>query len=190
MRPTRETLRSLIRDVGAFCVLAVLSLAAGLLINLTRSQPLPWRYAGKEKRLEHAVRGAGTPSDSQLPGDRTVGTPRTIELEEFQRLVTGKHALVLDARTDTFYQLGHVPGALNLSRENFEKEYAAIRVSLAEHKSQPIAVYCSSADCHDSDMVAEALSKLGYNNVLVYPGGWEQWTAAGLPQEPPAKEAP
>ena len=44
-----------------------------------------------------------------------------------------------------------------------------------------IIVYCSGGDCHDSRLVANALLSLGFSNVSVFTGGWDAWSAAGLP---------
>lgn len=164
-----------------FCALAAGALAAGLLLNLTRSAPLPWKYESRDVRLRHALDHLGTPVSSPAPGQ--VAATRLIDLEEFQQVATGGKAVVLDARAGTFYRLGHVPGALNLSREDFEHDYAALRGTLSAAGKKPIAVYCTEPSCPDAQLVADALQKLGYGDLLIYPDGWEQWQAAGLPQE-------
>ena len=178
------SLRLLARDAGAFCLLAVVALVVGLSVNRLRTSPLPLAYVSKEKRLDHAVWIISPPTQT-LPTQTHAA--RLIDLDEFQKLVVDGSATILDARTSTFFRLGHVPGALNLSREAFEHDYAALRPKLEMSKDRTIAVYCSGADCQDSKLVAEALLKLGFETVLVYPEGWEQWTETGLPQEPPAK---
>ena len=179
-------LRLLAWDAGAAGLLALTGLATGITINLARSQPFPWRYETKENRLDQALHLAAPPHEINNGATASAKT-RAIDLEEFQRFATENRGIVLDARSGLFFRAGHVPGALNLSREGFEKDYAALRPSLDARKSQPIAVYCSGPDCQDSELVAKGLVKLGFADVLVYPDGWEQWTAAGLPQEPPAK---
>ncbi len=168
--------------MAAFCLLAAVALAAGCGLNLARSQPLPWLYASPEARLAGVVRSVAV-QPKAAEGARL----REIGLEEFQRFVAERNGIVLDARSATFYRLGHVPGALNLSRESFEGDYAYLRPVLTSKKDQPIAVYCSGVDCEDSVLVGKALLQLGFEKVLVYPEGWEQWTAVGLPRDPPAK---
>lgn len=177
------SLRSLARDACAFLVLAGSASVIGLASNAVRPNPVPLRYVSVEDRLALEVRHAA-PAAGPAPAAPAVGT-RTLDLEEFQRIVSEKSALILDARAGSFYRLGHVPGALNLSREAFEKDYSALRGRLTDWKGRSVAVYCSGADCQDSKLVAEALVKLGFPNVLIYPEGWEQWTEAGLPAEPP-----
>ena len=165
-----------------FCALAAGALATGLLLNLARSAPLPWQYESRDARLRHVLDHLGTPAPSPA-ADRPAAT-RLIDLEEFQQMATGGKAIVLDARAGTFYRLGHVPGALNLSREDFEHDYAALRGTLSASEKKPIAIYCTESNCPDAQLVADALQKLGYVNILIYPDGWEQWQKAGLPQEP------
>jgi rhodanese-related sulfurtransferase len=70
-----------------------------------------------------------------------------------------------------------------LARDNFEQDFERLQPELEVGRSRSIAIYCSSADCEDSDIVADALAKLGYHDLLIFREGWEQWTAAGLPQE-------
>jgi rhodanese-related sulfurtransferase len=182
----RSLPRLLARDASASGLIAVAGLGVGLLANVLRPHPLPWRYVSKERRLDQALHSA-VPSPKANVSPISNVKPRAIELEEFQRLAMETQGIVIDARSDLFFRAGHVPGALNLSREAFEKDYAALSPVLAARKGQPIAVYCSGHDCQDSELVAEALIKLGFGDVLVYPEGWEEWTAAGLPQEPPPK---
>ena len=103
---------------------------------------------------------------------------RRIDLAEFKEFVQTKKAIVFDARAKGFYQLGHVPGAKNLSREKFEKDFEALtQINLSERR---IVVYCSGMDCEDSMIVAKKLVHLGVTNIFIFEGGWEEWEAAGL----------
>lgn len=178
----------LLRDASALGVLTLAAAAVGLLCNLARSHPLPLQYVSKEDRLALAVQRSAPPATIRLPAAASAPVPRLIDLDEFQRFASQKAGPVLDARSEAFYRLGHVPGAFNLSREAFERDYAALQPKLAARRDQAIAVYCSGPDCPDAGLVAASLLKLGYETLLVYPEGWEQWTQAGLPQDPPAKE--
>ena len=102
--------------------------------------------------------------------------------------MTGHKGLVLDARPNVFYAAAHVPGALSLPREAFALEYPRLREKLEVHKSDPVAVYCSGADCTDSQLLADALAKSGYQQLLLYACGREEGSKWGLPQE--GSEAP
>jgi rhodanese-related sulfurtransferase len=94
-----------------------------------------------------------------------------------------RQSIVLDARVEKLYKLGHVPGALNVSREKLAEDYAKVKAILEADKDKPVAIYCNGLDCEDSKMVAEALIKLGYRRVLIFQGGWQEWLFQHLPQE-------
>ena len=74
-----------------------------------------------------------------------------------------------------------MPGALNLARDDFAQDYRNLAGVLQAAQDKPIIVYCSGGECHDSRLVANALLSLGFSNVRVFTGGWDEWSAAGLP---------
>ena len=166
-------------DGGALLMLVSASLGVGCLVNALRAEPLPWVYRGRAKTMEAAVTSLSTDS----PAADVTGATSEIRLDDFQAFVTEHKGLVLDARPKAFYDAAHVPGAVSLPREVFAQEYPVLREKLEAHKNDPVAVYCSGADCTDSQLVADALAKLGYRHLLIYTSGWEEWSQTGLPQE-------
>jgi len=152
-------------------------LICGLFINEMRATPLSLVYSPPETRLNHAVDelGAATTIPISLDGD--------INRDEMQKISADRLALILDARPEIFYRLGHIPSAISLPRDDFEKQYQALQSTIQAHQDQPVVVYCSSMDCHDSQMVAEALQKLGYHHVRLFRGGWSDWESGNLPEE-------
>lgn len=180
--------RNLGRDALILAGLAVVALGAGLGINRWREHPLPLRYASRAQRLQADVARLAAPATNGGAEPMTredkvdSAEPEMIDLARFHDLLENG-AVVLDARPGVFYQVGHVPGARSLSRAEFETDYARERTFLETHRQETIVVYCSGEECTDSRMVAVALAKLGYRQVLVFGGGWEEWRAAGLPEE-------
>jgi rhodanese-related sulfurtransferase len=166
-----------VKNLLALFCLGFLALAAGLLVNRFRAAPIPLMYQSPEQRLDAELMIL-----IKAPSFRPAGVT-TIGLDEFRPLVEGKRALVLDARPSVYYDAGHIPEALNLSRENFAADYHRLRPILDKAKDKFIVVYCSGGDCHDSRLVASALISLGFSNVKVFTGGWTAWTEAKLPQE-------
>ncbi len=124
---------------------------------------------------------AGSPLDH--PQEAAPAPWHFIELDELQERVAAHHGRCIDARAPAFYQAGHIPGALNVPRESFERGYAKIRPLLESAKETPVIVYCSDADCPDGELVAGGLSHLGYRQLFVYKEGWEEWMRAGLPRD-------
>ncbi len=181
---SRATWPGWVFDGGAVLALAMVSLGVGCLANALRAEPLPWVYRSHAKTIEAVVKVLSAGS----PAPEVIQPASEIRLDDFQVFVTGRKGLVLDARPKVFYDAAHVPGAVSLPREAFASEYPRMREKLDAHKDDPVAVYCSGADCTDSQLLADALAKLGYRHLLIYTSGWEEWSQTGLPQE--GSEAP
>ena len=176
-------LRAFQQELLGFGVISIVSLGIGLLVNGRRAHPLPLGYASAEERLGRIVARMSAATSVNPTPTPALRSWQNMGLDEFQEFVATRRGLVMDARAPTFYQAGHVPGALSLPREDFEKSYALIRASLERDHTKPVVVYCSETDCEDSELVAEALYRLGYPHLFVYKAGWEEWSRAGLPQE-------
>jgi len=188
-------------DLLAIWIIVLISACVGLTLNQFRENPLPLIYCSRVERIQLAVNKmtvqttATHPSvrseafSSPAPSTSADAVPTSIEvhylnLPGFQKIVEGKtKGIILDARPEIFYHLGHVPGAISLSREGFEADYARNRSFLEANKSTPIAVYCSGPDCEDSQIVADGLIKLSFTRVFAFKGGWRNWTAAHLPEQ-------
>ena len=169
--------RIIFQDLIGVWLLLTVCLFAGLVTNELRSNSLPLVYSPPEARLLQTVESMSpTPSGS-------LSQARDVELDEMRRVSLDREALILDARPEVFYQLGHIPSALSLPRDDFEKQYQALQPALQAHRDKVLVVYCSSNDCRDSEMVVSALEKLGYSRVRLFRGGWSDWQSASLPEE-------
>jgi rhodanese-related sulfurtransferase len=165
------------RDLAVVLGLSALSLLVGLTINRFSEQPLPANYQSPAQRLQAQLAElVAAPPFASFPVD-------TVDLDQFRSAVDGRGDLVLDARSSLYYDQGHVPGALNLSRDHFATDYVRLRSALEKDKDRSIVVYCSGGACHDSKMVAQALTSLGFTNVRIFAGGWTEWSGAGLPAD-------
>jgi rhodanese-related sulfurtransferase len=162
-------------DFGCVFLIAIISLVAGLLLNRFSSRPLPFVYQTPEQRFDAELTSLVAAPPFAIAPAATIGLP------EFRSVVESKSALILDARPSPFFEEGHVPGALNLARDDFAHDYRRLSALLKNVGDKPIIVYCSGGTCHDSRLVANALLTLGFSNVSVFTGGWEVWSAARLP---------
>ncbi len=104
-------------------------------------------------------------------GDEQVAAP-----EARARLDRG--ALFLDARPIAFYEMSHIPGALPLPEDDFDRAFAKIEPRL--RSSFDIIVYCSGFGCEASHLVARRLKQRGIPAVVLGEG-WPAWTDAGYP---------
>ncbi len=163
---------ALVTDLVRVACLAILCLGIGPAVNHLRGSPLPLSYRSPEQRLVSDL--------NQLivaPAFR-LSDLDAVQLDELKDIVAKHKALIVDARTSSFYESGHLPGAINLSRANFARDYMRLRSTLDESKAKPVVVYCSGGECHDSRLVASALISLGFTQVRIFMGGWDAWTNA------------
>lgn len=99
-----------------------------------------------------------------------------LSLDEFKSLLL-ERVFVIDARPQAFYDQGHIPGAMTLPLNSFDPVQLVGKI----HPDDTIIVYCSDIACHDSHKLAERLSRSGYAHILIFSGGLEEWSSAGLP---------
>src|SRR5258707_9768427 len=91
-----------------------------------------------------------------------------------QRLVRMKpHPLIIDIREEREYLLGHIEGAVHISRNLLEGKV----LQIAPELTTPIVIYCAVGTTCTS--AAEALRRLGYHNIFSLQGGLQNWLEAG-----------
>jgi rhodanese-related sulfurtransferase len=156
--------KNLFRDLAVVLAGFLLALAVGAFVNLFRSDPVSFPYRAREARLLASVPGV-------------VKEPRVVGLHEAEESWRQRSAVFIDARESDFFEEGHIPGAINIPVSQL-----AHPTGLPENKSAALIVYCSGGDCEDSRILAKALGAAGYGSISVLAGGWDEWTAAGLPQ--------
>lgn len=87
-----------------------------------------------------------------------------------------KSAPLIDSRpTARRYDIGHIPGAINIPESQFDKHVD----QLPKDKNALVIFYCQGQTCDLSHKSAFKAEKLGYTNVKVYAEGIEGWVAKG-----------
>jgi rhodanese-related sulfurtransferase len=100
-----------------------------------------------------------------------------IEQETLKLIMAQDPHLLLDARPADSFLAGHLPGALSLPAYEFDTFFPQISPRISPDLT--IIVYCSSISCQDADLLAEALSRQGVDNILLYRGGFADWAETG-----------
>ena len=104
----------------------------------------------------------------------------TVDREQLcEQIERGDDVVLVDALPPISFAASHLPGAINIPPASVD-ERAPRRIPDRESE---IVVYCQSPTCDASVEVGQRLLELGYRNVRHYPGGKDEWTAAGLPLE-------
>ena len=96
-----------------------------------------------------------------------------------RKIESGEDFVLVDALPPASYARSHLPGAINVVPEAVA-EQAPRRIP--DHDTE-VVVYCASATCDSSLVVALRLVELGYRNVRHYVEGKRDWVEAGLPLE-------
>lgn len=151
--------------------LFLFSIGVGLPVNSMRTKPLPLVYQAPASGFHRLLS-----EHSWNPGITV------IDVSAAQTLVEQRAALVLDARPDLFYEFGHLPGAMNLSKKNFATDYERClsKITEAEAAGVPLLLYCAHEHCEDAAKVAGELEKKGHQIILIYEGGFDEWERLGL----------
>jgi rhodanese-related sulfurtransferase len=110
----------------------------------------------------------------------TARPTKTITRTELaDRLAAGAPLVLLEALPEGYFRDGHLPTARNLPHDRVHQ----LAPTLLPSKDAAIVVYCASRTCHNSEVAAQTLARLGYQDVSVFPGGKQEWTEAGLSLE-------
>jgi rhodanese-related sulfurtransferase len=104
----------------------------------------------------------------------------SVSREQLCELIeSGGDVVLVDALPPISFAASHLPGAINIPPRSVD-ERAPRRIPDRESE---IVVYCQGPTCDSSIEVGRRLVELGYRNVRHYPGGKDEWKAAGLPLE-------
>lgn len=98
-------------------------------------------------------------------------------IEDAVAIVEAGQHLILDARPESDYLAGRLPGALSLPQTQLLQAYPQVAPLLTP--AQPILVYCSGHECDESFELSVYLRRQGFTNLVLFVGGMSEWTAAG-----------
>lgn len=99
--------------------------------------------------------------------------PASVSYAQVLRLLEDKDVLFIDARNDDEWSEGHIPGAIHIFPEDFQKHIPEI-IGLPRDKR--IVAYCSGGpECPLSHELCDQLANFGFKRLFIYFGGWTEW---------------
>ena len=104
-----------------------------------------------------------------------VPSVREINLETAMNLQKNG-TLFVDARSEEYLEGGFIPGAIN----NDDTDALSDEIAALIGFDRGFVIYCSDDDCGSSEDLAYDLQEYGFNNILVFKGGWKAWSESGL----------
>jgi len=132
--------------------------------------------------------------------DKDIETIGELEvLDYLKKSENNDSILIVDARTEDWYEKIRIPSAINVPYTLFSNKENAIETlgmefdveknkdgSLNFKNAKTLIIYCNGAWCKQSQMLIKdakySLIKLGYpkNKIKFYRGGMQSWTVMGL----------
>jgi rhodanese-related sulfurtransferase len=105
-----------------------------------------------------------------------------ISTEQLRRILADGSAVVVDARKQSEFAAGHIPGARNVDALSSDSASAVERL-VAGKKNKAVVLYCNGPFCRASKFLGEHLAAAGFTNVRRYQLGMPVWRALGGPTE-------
>jgi len=121
----------------------------------------------------------GGSATSGVPDIPDVGRPIQIQISKVKAFFDAKAGAIIDAREPADYAAGHIPGAINLPYDEVVTDPE--RLEKFDPQGKPIIIYCGGGTCEVSMNLGFALVNAGKKKVLVFMGGWPEWTTSGYP---------
>ena len=85
--------------------------------------------------------------------------------------------VLIDARLPELFSRGYIPGAVNLPVADFAVALPALLPRL--RSARLTIVYCGGPKCNDAVNLAGKLLGKGFKDIMIYPGGIEDWQRRG-----------
>jgi rhodanese-related sulfurtransferase len=119
------------------------------------------------------------PSTHKSTGDST-----GIGIEELFKLQQSGDLLLYDVRVPYFYQIDHLPGAINWPYTDYAGQIQTrdLEIQKAIAMGKRVVIYCFNYGCPEARDVAHKLARRDYK-VSVFGAGSDAWRSAGLPMD-------
>lgn len=153
-----KSARAILKGAAGIALAAVVPALASAFLH-------PKRPAWIKAHTIHIAHTAHSPADRVLE----------IDMDSIRQWKDG--VLWIDARSRANFEQEHIPTALPLNFQEWDKELDAV---LDAWKSErPTVVYCGGGDCDASLEVAMRLKRdAQINNIYILKGGWPAWKAS------------
>ncbi len=181
-------MKSLLGDLAGGVVLMIVATLIGVGFNAVRSNPVKLiQNATAVSTVQHGDRSKDSTGLDAATGAAQEALPDgAIGIDELRRLYDENAVVIIDARAPGAFEEGHIPGAVNIPYDQLPDYLETLQSEV--FTDDAVICYCWGPDCDFSDQLATELLIMGYENVKVFTGGWDEWTAAGHPTEGTAVE--
>lgn len=115
---------------------------------------------------------------------KSSGAAKDMGIEELFMLQQSGNVLIYDVRVPYFYQIDHIPGAINWPYTEYAAQVQTrdLEIQKALKSGKKVVVYCFNLGCPEARGVARNLARRDYQ-VSLLNMGIDHWRSAGLPME-------
>ena len=139
--------------------LLILATAAGLAFGVANASA----QCSKEKAsCGDKAAGSCCASKNQKA---TLSQLKTVTKDEVAAMLRASDVTIIDARDAESFSAGHIDGAINFGQAN-----------LPTDKNTKLVFYCGGTMCPAAAKAAKKAAEQGYKNIMVYSGGWADWS--------------
>jgi rhodanese-related sulfurtransferase len=166
-------MNSFLKDLAGGVVVMIVATLAGIAVNAARPDGIALIQKGEA--VATAQHGEVDTTAAVVPKKGVV------TLAQIKEALDAGSATIIDARSVEEYEEGHIPGSINIPHDRIPEFVQTLNneVSTDAH----VICYCRSLTCDFSDLLATELKIIGYQDVSVFSGGWDEWSKAGYPVE-------
>ena len=105
---------------------------------------------------------------------------KVIHTQQAFQLFQLKTVLFIDSRDQWDFNESHIKGAINIPEYKFDPDNPLVS---SLNRSKIYVIYCEGDDCDVSKRLAEQLSQIGFSQLLIYLGGFDDWLKNNYPSE-------
>ncbi len=138
---------------------------------LPGGKQVPW--IPQEKIVDDSTLFKKSISEEELP-NAVEGEILEVSYDQMLKIVDNPEFFLIDARLEEMYQEAHIGDAINIYPYWEEDRYMMALQEVPYDKT--LVLYCDGGSCDLSHTVAETLKELGFENIFLYIGGWEEWS--------------
>ncbi|MCP4567656.1 MAG: rhodanese-like domain-containing protein [FCB group bacterium] len=114
------------------------------------------------------------------PPSAEEGDPPFITLDDAVAKFQSPDIIFIDARDPEDYQYGRIQRAINIPFDYLDDYWEEVLDSLDRGKTY--VIYCSGTECESSLYLGRYMAEdLGFTDLLVFFGGWQEWVDNDLP---------
>jgi len=170
------------KNLAGGVVIIAAAAVIGIAHNAVRGQSIPLIQEVKPVQTVRHGNGGDGAVEGEAVASAPTGLPEgAVSVDQVKALFDAGEVYIIDARGAEAFEQGHIPGATNVPYDRLSEYYEDLTATVPTDAK--VVCYCWSPTCDFSDQLATELKIMGYTDVAVFTGGWEDWQKAGHPEE-------